>query len=116
MIQYCFALFCCEDNAAVSFVSQALDQMLQTVNLNFEKLLCLQFFINIAIHYVCTSVFPFVFAVFSNPSFHVFSEFFVVTVSTVGFWINFLTQLLLNMLLLLLLLISIISPWILLYF
>ena len=90
-------------------MSQALDQMLQTVNLNFEKLLCLQFFINIAIHlnllYVGTSVFPFIFAVFSNPSFYVFSDFFVVTVSTVGFLINFLTQLLLNMLLLLLLLI-----------
>ena len=101
-------------------MSQALDQMLQTVNLNFEKLLCLQFFINIAIHlnllYVCTSVFPFIFAVFSNPSFYVFSDFFVVTVSTVGFLINFLTQLPLNMLLLSLLLISIISPLILLSF
>ena len=45
---------------------------------------------------------PFVFAVLFIPSFHDFSDFFVVTVSTVGFLINFLIQLLLNMSLLLL--------------
>lgn len=52
---------------------------------------------------------PFVFTVVFIPCFHVFSDFFALTVSTVGFLIDFLRQLLLNMLLLLLL-ISIILP------